>query len=127
MSTETAALWVVGIVLAIVTIRIAFSFDLTKSLQLRRERSEERLRMLCPHTAGSIEGNGIRIDSLFSSPQKPRATFAGATMLSFTTTLSLKNLSRAMLDVLSSGLGTRRKFSVQSRSTIDSDVSVEIL
>ena len=49
-STWEIVVVVVAIAVAFIAVRLSVSFDVNKWLKSRRERDEERLRLLCPHS-----------------------------------------------------------------------------
>lgn len=55
--------------IAIVVGAIAITFNLNKYLEWRRERREESLKALCPHTiVRPLESGQFLVESLFNSP-----------------------------------------------------------
>ena len=56
-------------VFSIIAVKIAFTFDLNRHLEGRREREKERLKALCPHTELTFFKSGeVRIESRFYKP-----------------------------------------------------------
>ena len=58
-----------AIVVAIVAVRVAVSFDLNKHLEYRKENQLRKLQSICPHTSITrVDSEKFHIRSLFTSP-----------------------------------------------------------
>lgn len=62
--------WLGAILVAILAIKVAFSFDINRFFEGRQKSKEKSLKALCPHTLlRPLESGEIAVESCFHSPR----------------------------------------------------------